>query len=295
VWLQINLQTELSLDELACRPRILSALLNRWGHSLYKEGSPYYLFAEGINRIVDYHRHLKGQLTEAWDAARVWMDLHPPQHRPPIPFLVLRAMMAVALWKGWIFFAAVISLCFEATLRLADILQAQKIHLMITTTHRCQRRSLFLKVQEPKSRRRGARSQHAATTHAETIDLWEALVTLLQPMEMLYPFSQGTFRKQWQSIVRELGLQAYALTPACMRGGGAVQRYLEGHSIADIQWQMRIKDQTTLRHYLQEVVVDEILAQLPVNTFKKLQFFESVSSKLVQEALHKLKFQKQSC
>jgi len=278
----------LSLDELACRPRILSGLLNRWGHSLYKEGAPYYLFSEGINRIVDYHRHLKGQLTEAWDAARVWMDLHPPQHRPPIPLLILRAMMSVALWKGWIFFAAVILLCFEGALRLADVLQAQRIHIMITDTLRSQKSALFIKVSEPKSRRRGARSQHASTTNAEVIALWNALCTRLQPLEMIYPFSQGTFRKQWQTIMKELNLHDYSLTPACLRGGGAVQRYLNGHSVADIQWTMRIKDQTTLRHYLQEVVVDEILAKLPEGTFRKLQFLEAVSSKLVLEALHKI-------
>ena len=46
---------------------------------------------------------------------------------------------------------------------------------------------------------------------------------------------------------------ALRLTPGGLRGGGAVWCYRAGLSVADIQWRMRLKHQSTLEYYLQEV------------------------------------------
>ena len=53
--------------------------------------------------------------------------------------------------------------------------------------------------------------------------------------------------------MRRLGVPDRMFTPGGLRGGGAVSAYLNGAHIADILWKMRLKHQTTLEHYLQEV------------------------------------------
>ena len=81
----------------------------------------------------------------------------------------------------------------------------------------------------------------------------EQIFSSLSPSEPLYPFSQATFRNRWDLCMRKLGVPLRQFTPGGLRGGGAVAAYLKGTHISDILWKMRLKHQTTLEHYLQEV------------------------------------------
>ena len=119
------------LKQLAATPILLSDLLAQFGRSLYREGKPYYLYVECIDRLVDFFRFLKGQLTAAWDVAGTWTDLMPPEHWPPMPWLILRAMVVVALHWNWMRFAGVLLLGFSCILRPIDVFNARAKDLLL--------------------------------------------------------------------------------------------------------------------------------------------------------------------
>ena len=64
-----------------------------------------------------------------------------------------------------------------------------------------------------------------------------------------------------------LGVEAsLGLTPASMRGGGAVRFYRSSGNITQLLWHMRIKNIETLQHYLQEVGAEAVLTQLSLSS-----------------------------
>ena len=59
-------------------------------------------------------------------------------------------------------------------------------------------------------------------------------------------------------------------TPGGLRGGGAVSSYFDGAHISDIMWSMRIRQMTTLEHYLQEVASAVSLNNVSVSSREKI-------------------------
>ena len=81
--------------------------------------------------------------------------------------------------------------------------------------------------------------------------------------EKLYPFSGQTFRRRWNEIMAVLGIpKELSLTPASVRGGGAVAAYRSGTAVQDILWRMRIQHLHTLQHYLQELAAENVISAL---------------------------------
>ena len=52
------------------------------------------------------------------------------------------------------------------------------------------------------------------------------------------------------------------ITPAGLRGGGAVRHYRDGGSVSDLLWLMRLRSISTLEAYLQEVGALSVLTDL---------------------------------
>ena len=112
----------------------------------------------------------------------------------------------------------------------------------------------LLRIPAPKTRKRGARQQYGSVEgEAETAFL-SAVFGGLSPEERLYPLSGSAYRRRWDALLKALGLPAHLhLTPGGLRGGGAVSAFHQNPSIELLLWRMRLKSQTTLAHYLQEV------------------------------------------
>ena len=68
----------------------------------------------------------------------------------------------------------------------------------------------------------------------------------------------------------EIPLSA-SLTPGCTRGGGAVYLYHRGTPISNIQWTMRLKQQSTLESYLQETAALAVMQKMAPLTRDKIQ------------------------
>lgn len=73
------------------------------------------------------------------------------------------------------------------------------------------------------------------------------------------------------------------LTPGGLRGGGAINEYRKGASIADIQWRMRLKNVVTLESYVQEVAAMSVMTSLTTTSVRKIK----AASKLFQFLVHR--------
>ncbi|OLP94891.1 hypothetical protein AK812_SmicGene23020 [Symbiodinium microadriaticum] len=139
----------------------------------------------------------------------------------------------------------------------------------------------YLLLREPKSRGRGARVQHVALDlepgHAFFVEkVWGSL----RSSEPLFPGSPGVYRRRWDKRLAALEIPSrFKLTPGCLRGGGAVAACRRKMPVADIQWTMRLQNQSTLAYYLQEVSAESVLPKLSAKARENVQaFFSSASS-----------------
>ena len=88
----------------------------------------------------------------------------------------------------------------------------------------------------------------------------------------LYPHSAHTYRNRWDKLLTALRIPSGSgFTPGGLRGGGAVHAYEDDVAIPDIMWRMRLKDVTSLAHYLQEVAVLMSLRSLPPDSQLRLK------------------------
>jgi hypothetical protein len=93
----------------------------------------------------------------------------------------------------------------------------------------------------------------------------------------LFNASPYQYCKRWDQILQLLGIDmSFGLTPGGVRGAAAVYHYKAGKPIQDLLWLMRLRSQTTLESYLQEVSVLHLLAKLPNPTRTSIQCFAAL-------------------
>lgn len=63
-------------------------------------------------------------LADAWDLLSRWEIAEPISHRPPLPKIILDAMLSLALAWGWVHWAAVTALSYHGAMRIGEPLKA---------------------------------------------------------------------------------------------------------------------------------------------------------------------------
>ena len=93
----------------------------------------------------------------------------------------------------------------------------------------------------------------------------------------MYDGSAGVFRKRWDFLLSQLGVDSSLhVTPGGLRGGGAVECYRKGMHIADLVWRMRLKQISTLESYLQEVAAMSLLTDLTPQSRRSMKSASSL-------------------
>jgi hypothetical protein len=184
----------------------------------------------------------------------------------------LDAMVALAISWGWVRWAALTSLAFHGVMRIGEPLLAVRSDLMLPSEAFLDPNVCFVRVGAPKPGRRGrGKVQHARVTDLATVQLAEFAFGKLERSALLYPISQSSFRRRWDALLKALGVPKHlGLTPACVRGGGAVTLYHQSVSVPDILWRMRLRHIATLEFYLQESAATNLMQQVPKSSKQQL-------------------------
>ena len=93
----------------------------------------------------------------------------------------------------------------------------------------------------------------------------------LRGVELLEPATVALRVRFWDAFLELKVPFELRLTPALMRGGGAVASFRSGEAIQSLQWRMRLQHQHTLAFYLQEVIAISILPSLDSEARSNIQ------------------------
>ncbi|CAE7767227.1 Rraga [Symbiodinium sp. CCMP2592] len=253
-------------DELLSEAVLLSALVCGFGKYLFSTGESLYLFRHLILAAVKRLPALRQHTYECWNLVSKWEVVEPLQHRAPLPEVILRAMVCLALLWKWERVAGILLISFWGISRPGEALRSLRSDMLLPSDLCLGDKAVcYLKIRSPKTgRRTKARVQHISVRNAAVLPLLERVFKNLAPNEALFPGSPSAFRRRWDSLLDALLVpKSFKLTPGGLRGGGAVAEYHRGTDLATLQWRMRIRHQVTLEAYLQEVAAENLLLKLP--------------------------------
>ena len=260
-------------DTVQVVPALLADLLKAFAHVLFDQGTPLTYYRQLLAHAQKEFPAVRPLLRPAWDNVTRWEQLEPVQHRPPLPEPLLWALVALGVAWKWYRWSAVTLFCFYCCCRPGEVLQANRSSLLTAQDILESGFAIYLKIAEPKTRRRGARVQHSVLKGPE----WaKAFITCvfqdLVRSENLFGSSAYAYRRRWDRVLGALKVPfELRLTPASMRGGGAVASFRSGEAIQSLQWRMRLQHQHTLALYLQEVIAISILPSLDSEARSNIQ------------------------
>ena len=214
-----------------------------------------------------------------WDLASRWELAEPVTHRTPMPLPLLEAMMLLAWQHRWYRWIGVTLICFFGISRVGEVLKLQRRDLLLPSDLLDDEHdAAYVVIWKSKtSTRQPARVQHLKVVEKRAIRLLEAIYGLQEKEDKLYHGSPSVYRTRWDYLLRMLQIPVeLRLTPSGLRGGGSIELYRKGESIANIQWRMRIRHLNTLESYIQEVAAVSLLPELGPLVAERIKKFSQL-------------------
>ena len=276
-WLAATFSAE-TRDQVFLSAPLGVQILRRYGLFVYQQGGRLYELRHVLVLAQQKYPLLRPVMAPAWQLVSQWEELQPVCHRRPLPEVLFRAMVVLAInWK-WLRFAGCLLLAMEGIARIGEVLKARRVDLVLPldsfdTDQRC----AFLRITKPKTLRRGkGRIQHLKIDNYEIVSVLQHIFGSLSEFLPLFPMSASAFRTRWDKLLTALEIpKDVRPTPASVRGGGAIMAYKRGEPIANILWKMRLVSQVTLETYLQELAAESFLVQLPEVTKLRIKLAAS--------------------
>ena len=264
-WCQESVGEEAARNLLSCA-NTAGELAKEFGYFLFSAKHPLYMYRQLLAYLQRERPMLRGHLAGAWQVVSKWERVEPIEHRSPVPHVLLRALVSLAVAWRWQRVAAVILIMFFGVARPGEVLQAARRDLLLPRDLETESATAFyLKVVAPKTRHRGlGKIQHTKVDDAHVTAFCEGVFGGLPWHERLYPGSPASFRRRWDTLLAALQVpKKLRLTPAGLRAGGAVFAYRQDIELQKLLWRMRLSNLQTLQHYVQEVGAESVVVQLP--------------------------------
>ncbi|CAL1164508.1 unnamed protein product [Cladocopium goreaui] len=259
-------------------PSLAVQVLRNYGLHVSQRGGRLYELRHLLVLAQQKFPLLRPSMAPAWQLVSQWEELEPVCHRRPLPEALYKALVSLAIYWDWKRFAGCLILAVEGIARIGEVLRARRADLVLPADLFDDRvASVFLRVQKPKTHRRGkGRVQHVKVEDAQIAKVLQHVFGDLHDSLLLFPLSAASFRTRWEKLLNALEVpSAFRPTPSSVRGGGAILAYKRGEAIPSILWRMRLVSQMTLESYLQELAAESFLAKLPETTKLRIRFAAS--------------------
>eukprot|EP00435_Cladocopium_sp_Y103_P045991 s3612_g13.t1 len=177
--------------------------------------------------------------------------------------------MCTCAWhRSWYSWVGITLLAFYGAGRLGEIILCCREDLLLPRDLLEASKAAFLRLRRFKSlTRQPARVQHMRIAEPLALTLLDRIFGRLDFDAPLFPGSAYQYRLRWNLILTDLSVPVeLGLTPGGLRGGSAVFHYRAGRPIADLLWLMRLRSQSTLESYLQEVAALNVLGALSAHS-----------------------------
>ena len=270
-WLELSLDIA-TIHKLFLVPALMGYMVAAYGKFLYAKGDALYTFRHLVVYVQRRHPGFKGFLQPSWEVVTRWEELEPVEHRRPLPYSLMTAMVTLCVAWKWHFVAGVILISFHGCCRPGEVLNACRSQLVLPCDLGNVSGPCYLRIQKPKPGMRGmGRIQHAKVAPADVVEFLNKVYRKHGPDVPLYGGTPSAFRLRWNKLLVALNVSKNAgITPGGLRAGGTVELYRRGVPILDILWALRLKHVETLQHYLQEIATQITMIDLPLETRVKV-------------------------
>lgn len=244
----------------------IDSVLCEYIEAQWARGESLNMIADGLSGLHFFWPELRGTLRNAWRMFKSWRRVEAPCRAPPMTIQIARALVALAVEREDISFAAMIVLGYHALLRTGELLELQFQDLEL---------SLECGVVSLKGSKSGIRmgsEEAVALRDSLTLQVLDTLVALRDPWpgDRLWPHAPQTFRKVFASYMARLGIESLALKPYSMRRGGATFLLQCGLPMEAILVRGRWKSLSVARLYLQDGLAQVPALRLPVDLADRL-------------------------
>jgi hypothetical protein len=249
----------------------LACCLEAYGKHLFVERRLLRDFAETVNAVQQTYHWTRGSLSAAWRVLRTWEDLEPTEVHQPMPESVLQAMVCTALCWEWPRVAMLLLIGFYSLLRPIELYSLRPQDLILPAIHGMMK-AIFVRIGDPKTKRRGARRQHAKIDKEYAVEFLTRWLPKFPSSEKIWDFSPATFRKRFMALRAALGTGLNRMLPSSLRPGGATALFhVVGENVAIVAWRGRWQSLLMLERYVQELHAALIEYQMPPETKTRVQ------------------------
>jgi len=263
-------------------PLFLAHAVRKYGDKEFMSGGSLLYYRHLVLVALRKIPNMRPFASICWDLATRWEKAEPTKHRPPVPEVLIEAMISLGWCLGWKRWCGVCLLCFYGIARAGEVLRCRREDLLLPCDMMYECDAAFLLLRQSKtSFRQLAKVQHLKITSVHAVKLLNLIYQGADRLDVLFPGSAHVFRRRWNHVLKLLLIpDAVHVTPGGLRGGGAVSCYRKGASIPDLLWAMRLKQVATLEAYLQEVAALSVLTELPWNSRRAIRSAASLFSHL---------------
>jgi hypothetical protein len=251
-------------------PQMTSSLIE-YGELLFQSGRPQREFAETLNCVVSRYHWMKGSVGGAWRLLSTWQAIEPPELHPPMPVKVLQAMFLVALSWGWTRMAVLLLTGFYGLLRVCEVLSLTVEDYSLPTEHDSGS-AVFVRILEPKTRRRGARHQYVRIELEGVTTFLTSFLKSLPSLMRIWPCSMHIYVTRFRMLLDALKVPSGCLFPSSLRPGGASYLFvLWEENVQRLLWRGRWSSVKMLEHYIQELTCFHVWSELAKDSKQKIE------------------------
>jgi len=266
----------------------MSWALIGFGKFLFYEGKPKYQFAETINAVIDRFPSYRGLVSSAWATLKKWEEVEPVERSMVMPAAIFQAAVSLSLLWSWPKVASIMLLGFHGLLRPNEILPLKRRDLVLPRDVLSDELICYVRIWHSKTSRFLLR-QHARVSDQLSVCFLDAIFGCMPLDQPLFNCSPGVFRTRWNKIFRFLGVpyteKMKGITPKSLRGSGASWLFHHTEDVERVLWRGRWQSRRTLEHYLQDVMGQVLLSDLPQDKRDLIASLAAASSSLLVQAL----------
>ena len=273
-WCSASFSSGSAIDVFDKVPMFLANALRAYGDLMFQNGLALSNLRHLLIASQRWKPAVRPYMQIAWEIVERWEAQTPVSHRTPVPEVVVKSLCALAWCFGWYAWCGATLISFYGAGRVGEVLRTARSDLILPHDNLEPPGSpCFLQLRTFKSRnRQPSKIQHMKIADPYVSKLLCRIFGGLHLDEPLFANTPYQYRKRWDFLVQALGIpKSIALTPGGLRGGAAVYHYKAGRGIADVMWMMRVRAQSTLESYIQEVSALNTVARLPPATRITLQ------------------------
>ena len=243
--------------QLPQRRRDLDSLLSEYIEHFWSSGEGRAKANDTVAGLQDKDPKLRGALPGSWRLLKTWSVNELPNRAPPVPEVVLQAMVGKALLDNDLAFAVSLMIGFYCMLRTGEVLDLLNSHISMAKPSQIAVISLGLT--------KGGKRQGAS--ESATLGVEPALRLLWQwkkrnAVKASLCQSAHTWRSKFSNLLSQLNLERYGFRPYSLRRGGATHWFRHHGSFDKLLVQGRWAAPRTAKIYINEGLA--LLAELRI-------------------------------